>query len=283
MASELRFAFVRQNAADPIGVRLAEVVQWIAGRAKLDLKPVCASSYEELAHLCHEGKVQAAWLPPIVFLHLERQNLVVPLLSNERGNSLGFHSVLITRADSKIRTVEQVKGTRAAWVDPWSAAGYVLPRIELAEHGIEPRRDFSFQRFKGSHEAAIRSVLDGQFDVTATFAHTGPSGGILRGGWSEMDKSADAFRVVATFSEIPADVIAASSKLPVEEQQALVSAFQEALADERMGEHVRAVFGVESFYPGVRANYEAFRVAVKSAFRKGLIDGLETEAEPDSV
>jgi phosphate/phosphite/phosphonate ABC transporter binding protein len=275
LATELTFAFVRQNAADPIGLRLAELVEWIARRSKRSIKPACARSYEELARLCHEGKVHAAWLPPIVFLHLERQKLVVPLLSNERGNSVGFHSVLIVRADSKIRTVEQVKGTRAAWVDPWSAAGYVLPRIELAEHGIEPRSDFSFQRFKGSHEAAIRSVLDGQFDVTATFAHTGPSGGILRGGWSDMDKSADAFRVVTTFSEIPADVIAASTTLPAEEQQALVCAFQDAFADERIGEHVRAVFGVESFYPGVRANYEAFRVAVKAAFRKGLIDGLE--------
>ena len=36
------------------------------------------------------------------------------------------------------------------------------------------------------------------------------------------------------------------------------------------------IFGVESFYPGVRANYEAFREAVKAAFREGLIDGLES-------
>ena len=47
-------------------------------------------------------------------------------------------SVMYTRADSGMTSLEDMKGHSLAWADPNSASGYLIPRAEFGAQGIDP-------------------------------------------------------------------------------------------------------------------------------------------------
>ena len=61
--------------------------------------------------------------------------IVVP---QETDGSTYYYSVMVTRKDSGITTLEQMKGHSLAWADPNSASGYLIPSATLEDQGDRP-------------------------------------------------------------------------------------------------------------------------------------------------
>jgi phosphate/phosphite/phosphonate ABC transporter binding protein len=251
---------------------LAHFARELEQRVGVPVVPAQAESYDQLAAMMAAGKVQVAWLPPIPFLALERSKLVVPLVSHKRGGRASFEAVLVARADASARTLMSLKGKRAAWVEPLSAAGYVIPRIQLAALGIDPRTTFSSEQFYGSHEAAVSAVLAATADVAATYASVDAEGEVTRGSWSELAGAQGVVKVWQRFGPIPADVTAARSTL----DPSLTGALRQALIDVSRDPHgtklVHAVFGVDEFAAWEETSYETLRKAMSAAAERGLLD-----------
>lgn len=94
---------------------------------------------------------------------------VIPLARpvNLDGTS-SYQGYLFVRRDSGIRTVADMKGKRMAFVEKATTAGYIFPLAWLRRNGItDSSRFFSESFFTGSHDAAIRAVLDKKADVGA--------------------------------------------------------------------------------------------------------------------
>ncbi len=172
MATPERLVFghvARDESADD-RTRMQAFAAVLAKQAGVRVEVAEAEGYEKLAMMVDAREVDLAWLPPIPFIALERKAAAVPLVSHHRGGRADFHSVIVVTADSRIRTPVGLKGKRAAWVDPYSAAGYAMPRIQLAALGVDPRTAFASERFYGSHDAVVRAVLAGKADFGATYA-----------------------------------------------------------------------------------------------------------------
>jgi phosphonate transport system substrate-binding protein len=111
---------------------------------------------------------------------------VVPL---EKDGSVFYISVMITRKDSGITSIEQMKGHSLAWADPNSASGYLIPSASLKAAGIDLTDGIYFSRtgFAGGHEQGIIAVLNKQYDAAVTWTsgqgdiEQGFSRGALRG------------------------------------------------------------------------------------------------------
>jgi phosphonate transport system substrate-binding protein len=98
---------------------------------------------------------------------------VEPLtVAEEKDGSISYISVMVARADSGITSLEQMRGRSLAWADPNSTSGYLIPRFELREGGIDPEsgRFFSRTGFGGGHEQAVIAVLQRQYDAAVTWA-----------------------------------------------------------------------------------------------------------------
>src|SRR5262249_37920440 len=155
---------------------LAEFVTWVGERSRLALSTKFLDSYEALAQRIRDAQIDVAWLPPVVYVLLERAGLVEAVVGNHRAGHAAFHGGLLVRAEEPVHTLDGLRGMRVAWVDPLSASGYVIPRIQLAMLGVDPRTTFEEQRFVGSHDAAVRAVARGEADVAATFARVDGAG-----------------------------------------------------------------------------------------------------------
>ncbi|HEY8075850.1 MAG TPA: PhnD/SsuA/transferrin family substrate-binding protein [Labilithrix sp.] len=253
-------------AAEP-GV--ARVLRYVSERADVMMVRRHVDTYEALARALRHGEIDVAWLPPIPFARLSGDGLVHELVCGERAGRETFCAVLIARADSKIGTRRELVGKRVAWVDPLSATGYVVPRLRLASHGIDPTTSFTKESFYGSHPAVVRAVLDRQADIGATYAGFGDRGELVRGSFLDVGASADDLLVVDAYGDIPPDVVAV--RAAVDPQVALRVAKALLEADGDALDAIRAVFGVVRFVQEPLTGYDTLRAEVEHGVDSGVI------------
>jgi len=259
----LVFALAWQGSSEPVGERFGELTTWLSERTGLAIAPRMALSYVELERMVRTGQAHLAWLPPLVYLRLEREKQVVHVVKSERAGHASFHAAMIVRADSPIRSLEMLRGSRAAWVDRWSASGYVIPRATLTAKGFNPPALFREERFYGSHEAVVGAVLSGRANIGGTYAQLTEQGRLLRGAWTPVRGGEAGIRVLMTVGAIPGDVVAAHTSLDDMERAKLTEALVAMPKDAQMGKVMRRIFGAEGFQEGPLTGYEVLRGAIE--------------------
>lgn len=264
----IRFGLIAPPPGGPGREFVEAFTAWVTEHTPVALSAVLAEGYDALASQVKAGEVDAAWLPPIVFTQLAER--VKALGAIERGKASTYEAALVVRDDAPAKTLEDLRGTRAGWVDPLSAAGFVLPRVTLAERGIDPRALFRTERFYGSHRAVVEALAAGQCDVVGTYAQTNDADGVTIGAWSAL--LGTTFRVLATFGAIPSDVIAVRSDLAEDAARATLAAMETAAADVRAAVALRGVFGGATFVPGTPPGYGTLEESLARAKTSGLFD-----------
>ncbi|HSN96648.1 MAG TPA: PhnD/SsuA/transferrin family substrate-binding protein [Candidatus Nanopelagicales bacterium] len=199
------------------------------------------ADYGDLVDAMQAGDVDIAWLPPVIALRATSRGRAVPIALPMRGGAAFYATALFTRPDSPLHDLAALRGVRAAWVDPQSAAGYLVIRASLRQRGIDPARAFSRETFYGSHTAVGKAVLSGEADVGASFVHLDPRRSRpRRSGWGDTP-----VRMLATAGPIPNDMIAATIRTPVEKIRAVQRALIRPSEDLRAAS--AALLGAEGF------------------------------------
>jgi phosphate/phosphite/phosphonate ABC transporter binding protein len=259
---------VLPSKADALAPHLDELAKMMTEHTGIAIERRGAPSYEALANDVRSGAFDMAWLPPIVFVRLG--DAVLPIGSILRGGKATYEASLIVQKNSRIKTIDMLRGSRAGWVDPWSAAGFVLPRVKLALLGVDPRSLFRAEKFHGSHRAAIQALVDGACDVVGTYARADEKGKVVGGAWSDIE-GADV-RVLATFGAIPPDVVAVRSQVPEETREKLAAALRAACADPALHPLLEDIFGGHELSAGLAPGYDSLRKALEMATGRGLFD-----------
>ncbi|MFN4192192.1 MAG: phosphonate ABC transporter substrate-binding protein [Tabrizicola sp.] len=121
------------------------------------------------------GTIDMAWLGPSAYakVYLTDPNAVdVALVKTNLDGSYTYYSIGFARADSGIKSMDDMKGKVMSFNDPNSASGYLIPRVELPQQGysIEPGEFFGDVKFTGGHEQTIVAVANGTVDAGVTWA-----------------------------------------------------------------------------------------------------------------
>jgi len=266
MTAALTFGyFAQEESTRAASERLRE---WMTERLGVPMSLHYAGGYEALARDVETEKVDVAWLPPVAYLKVDPEK-VDPVLAIERGRQTGYKAALVVRSDSAYERIEDLRNARAAWVDAWSASGFVVPRVGMKKLGVDPRDLFRVEAFYGSHSAAIRAVIDGAADVTGTHARPKASGEEgFEGSWTLVEGMA--MRILRTFGEVPSDLICVKRSLAAPVREQLVAAFKEAAQSQKP--EIKAIFGADGFADASTLGYDELRAALAEANAAGLFD-----------
>jgi len=267
----LVFGYAAPDTTDETRRAMTELAMLLSAFASLDIAVSPLQSYDRVTQLIHKGKLDLAWVSPIPYIALVRKQSVVPLVSPFRGGP-NYHGGIIVSAQSSLNGLPSLLGTRAAWVDRHSAAGFVIPRLELAAAGLDVKTAFSSQRFYGSHEAVTRAVATGAADFGATFVRLSSNGAVVGGPWSSMPGLEASLRIFATFGEIPPDVIVASAALHPDVRERVRNAMLSVEQDPRGKQLLSAVFGAEGLRLATTEGYEELRNAALLAMEEQLLE-----------
>lgn len=255
----------RLNARDPRTRRFMRALEERIGAMVVERN---VASYEELERDMTLARIDIAWLPPMVYARLERDDVAIAMLARSVSGP-AFGSALVTASSSEIKSLDQIMHSRIAWVDPLSSAGYLVARVGLRAYGFEPRTCFRQQFFAGSHAEAVNAVLAGNADVAATFVHVDASGAVVRGPWDEMGIPRERVRVLALLGAIPPDVLATRTSVPEELREKIAAAIVSMADDPELGEVIAAVFGSRRFERGSNVAYAELRDLLERAVQSG--------------
>lgn len=265
----LVFGLVEASPHGDASAAFRELATWIQEHDDLDIERKSWPSYRALAESVRAGESDIAWLPPVAYAWLAEA--VTPLGCILRGNATTYAAAIVALEASNLHVPADLVGARAGWVDPWSAAGYVVPRIELARAGVDPAATFISEKFYGSHREALLALSRGECDVAGTYARATEAGSHAKeGAWSELEGVR--VRVLATWGSIPSDVLAVRRNLPPADYERVLGALRHACGDPTARPLVRAVFGGDELHEGIDPGHDALRTAFESATANGLFD-----------
>ncbi|MCC6524918.1 MAG: PhnD/SsuA/transferrin family substrate-binding protein [Polyangiaceae bacterium] len=243
----LRFAAVLGPDAEtshPIFAGLCEAL----GRAlSVPVTGAAYASYDELLEVVALGRFELVWLPPLLALRAARGAAAEAVVLPVRNGAVSYSTALFVRPDSPIRGVDDLGGSRIAWVDRLSVGGHLVARALLRARGLDPQRVFAEERFLGSHGAVARAVERGRADVGASFAYFArPEGGarqVRHAGWGTLP-----VRVLVDVGGIPMDLLAVRPGLAPELRRGVSDALL-APGDGDVARLARALLSAESFEP----------------------------------
>lgn len=159
------------------------------------------TSYAAVVEAMCSERIDIGWVSPLAYILAREQCGADMSLVSITRQGTSYWGVVVTRADSPIRTVEDVRGKRFAWVDPSSTSGYLFPRAILQEHGVTPEM-LGQQVFAGGHDKVGLAVLQGQADAGAMGLDSIPR---LNAIYPNAEQE---LRVVEKSSDIPNDGVA---------------------------------------------------------------------------
>jgi phosphonate transport system substrate-binding protein len=86
-------------------------------------------------------------------------------LTERNDGEITYKGQIIARADSGIKSLEDLKGKKFAYTDPASTSGFILPAKLLRDKGIE----LSDSVFAQKHDNVVTMVYQKQVDAGATY------------------------------------------------------------------------------------------------------------------
>ncbi len=150
-----------------------------------------AADYAGVMQAMGAGQLDVSEFSPSAFAGawLDCKCVEPTVVPQEKDGTVFYVSVMLTRKDSGIMSIEQMKGHSLAWADPNSASGYLIPSASLKASGIALADGAYFSRtgFAGGHEQGIVAVLNKQYDACVTWTsgqgdiEQGYSRGAVRG------------------------------------------------------------------------------------------------------
>ena len=149
-----------QRKFKPLGEYLEKEIDM-----KVEFIPVTdyAASVEALV----AKKVDLVWFGGFTFVqaYIRSNKNVTPLVQREEDQK--FTSVFISRADSGINQLSDLKGKTFSFGSPSSTSGHLMPRSYLLAEKIDPDTDLKQISFSGAHDATIAAVVGGKVQAGA--------------------------------------------------------------------------------------------------------------------
>lgn len=193
-----------------------------------------------------------AYLAALTYIKARERNpnikpLVIPI--NRISGRPWYTSVIIADTTKNIKTIEDLKGKRFAFVSPSSTSGFLIPMNGLQTAGTDPTRDFSKIRYSGSHDKATQDLVDGVVDAV-----TNDKASFLRS--QKLGKLDANYKIIWESGPIPAPPIVINTKKFTPK---IIDQLQEILIDAPIG--VVDVSGTESagYTLGKDADFEEIR------------------------
>lgn len=228
---ELVFAVVPAENASGVTERYQPFVEHLSKELGTKVTLRIANDYAAVIEGQRAGSIHIAFYGPSSYVRAwtVSQGGVEPFVTTINSDkSIGYYSVLYTKANAPANKLEDLKGKNLCLVDPNSTSGNNVPRFAMSKMGIpDPDKFFGKVVYAGSHENAITGVLQGTCDAAFNWWNSEDDSNFSRMVKKGMVKKED-FKVIFKSDLIAGSPYAYLASLPAELKKAITTAFVEA-------------------------------------------------------
>jgi len=223
-----------------------------------------ADSYHGIIDGMRKGNYDFTWMGPYSYVLAECTSetsaryrpLVRPVRQQSNGEAQAeYRSLILARAGSSIRELDDLRGKSFAFVEKQSTSGYLFPLARLLEANLDPANDFKNVEFLGRHDRVVQSVLDGTYDAGAVYDDARLEE------FDSRSKADEWLRVIARTRPIPTSPITVSGSF-AENHPERVDQFVKTMTSlhrSKRGEKILNQLGIERYRPAGDEDYDEVR------------------------
>ena len=237
----IKMGFVPLKNSEKLVEDLKPISDYLTERLGVKVEAFTASNYIGVVEGLGSGSVDFGIIPPFSSLLAQKQSNAKPILTSKgKTGKPGYTAELYVRKDSGIKTLQDVKGKKVAFVDPSSSSGYIYPGAMLVNAGLNLDKDISYQ-FSGGHDKSLQLLLNKDVDVIATFD------GVEDRYAKDFPQAKTDIQKLASSDMIPGVMVTTSGKMDKELQEKLEKALRDIEKDPKMKEMFTKMFSITGF------------------------------------
>jgi len=261
----LRVGFVPAEDAQQVMQNAQPLVEILHKELNMEIQPFVATDYTGIVEALRVNKLDVAFLAPASYVLAKNEANIKVVLKSERKGIPYYYAAIITRADSGIRKLEDLRGKTFAFGDSLSTTGHVFPRKMFKERGIDPVRDFKQILYSGGHDATVLAVLNGKVDAGATYANSPDSEDTAWMRYLKNPQDVKKIRAIAFSEPIPADNLVISGSLDDAVAKKIVAIFLDLSRDPQGKKMLRDLYQIDGFVTATDKDYDSVRAAFVGA------------------
>jgi len=249
----LRVGLIPNVAPDAQKTKYQTLADYLQKALGVKVELFVATNYAGTVAALEAGQLDLAYLGGLTYAQARQRTKVVPLVTevDRETHTQKYLSQIVTRTDSGVSSLADLKGKDFAFGDPGSTSGSLYPRIMLRDAGykcststLTACEGLGTVTFTGGHDAAAAAVAAGQV------AAAGLEARILHR--LEADGKVDGAKIkVLDSREVQGYSWVAPESLPASFRDRIVAAFQ-GISDPALLDVLRA----ESYAKVTASDYD---------------------------
>lgn len=239
--------------------RFTPLANYLSSVLKRPVSIELSNSYSTHIQKIGNDMVHIAFMGPASYVIMTDQFGKKPILAAfESNGKKTFRGVIVTKKDSRITSLKQLKGKKFAFGDPDSTMGHLVPRYMLLKEGVDVK-DLRSHMYLANHDNIALSVLSGNFDAGAVKHEV------------FLKYQSEGLKALAFTDEISDHVFVASSLLPKQTVDALRRALLE-LKDRKEGKQIMSLLraDITALAPTEDREYDSLREVIRDLKRAGV-------------
>lgn len=248
-AAEYKLSMLPRYSTDEINKRIVPLAKYLTMETGLQIEPTLTASFGQYSKQLSSGNINIGLENPYIYVMAEGAHEVIAMV--EKGaDGDKFRGIIITRSDSSLQTVDDLKGKKISIVGYTSAGGFLSQNLSLINHNIELAKDCIVEEAPDNkQENVILSVFNG--DVDAGF--------IRESALHQVDDFVPpgAIRILQSTEWLPNWALSISSNMPTDDKAKIINAIRSLSP----GHPVLKALKIDSFRLAQDSEYDSVRVA----------------------
>lgn len=162
--SVIKFGVVPLESPATMFRKFSSLTEYLSKRLGRPIDLRIAVDFEGAIKDIGQNITQLCYMTPSTFIEANKKYGVGVLVKALREGKPYHRAVIITRADSDLKSIEDLKGRTFAFGDRRSTSSHIIPRAMLKQAGIDIK-DLKYYNYLGHHDDVVKAVLNGEFDA----------------------------------------------------------------------------------------------------------------------
>jgi len=244
-----QLSMLPRYSTEEIYNRITPLVDYLKKATGLAISPTLTSTFDQYTKQLQNGRISIGFENPYIYVLASKSHEAVAMaVKGADGDK--FRGIIITKTDSPIHSLKDLKGKRISIVGYSSAGGYLSQRLTLLEENIDVNKDCQVEEApENKQENVVFSVFTG--DVDAGF--------IRESALSRMEQyiSIGAIRVLARTAWLPNWALSVRRSITGSDKEKIIKAIRSIPKDSP----VLKALHIKAFRPANDRDYDPVREA----------------------
>jgi len=164
-AAKYQLSMLPRYSTEEIYNRITPLADYLKEKTGLDIATTLTTSFDQYTKQLLNGRIAIGFENPYIYVLASKSHEAVAMaIKGADGDK--FRGIIITRKDSPIKSLADLKGKRIAIVSYSSAGGYLSQRLTLLKENIDVNKDCQVEVApENKQENVVFAVLTGDVDA----------------------------------------------------------------------------------------------------------------------